>query len=222
MQNIEKYIKKPNAFKAELKRILDKNFDFQTIIGAFDEEARRDKVDLYRALTQEEVKEFNDALSDDDISEAVKELSDIFVVASVYGALQFGCNIVDHVREEPPFGEVNKIYVQEAAWKGQSEVTTVENIFTLANKMAQSFTFDFLPYLEAVIDNNFDKLPLIETVKDPDKDAKTIEEKSKGRYTGVSHEVIMDAEGNERYKFTDSNGKVMKPVGYETIKLDIE
>lgn len=221
-QYLNNYVKNSDRFKQELKRILDKNFDFQTLIGAFDKDQRETKTELYRNLTLEELKEFNEALEAQDINEAVKELADVFVVGSVFGNLKLEEDYLDHVKDLYVTG-LSKLTLDEEDWDGGVwEACTVQNLMEDSISMARSFTFDFLPYLEAVIDNNFEKLPLVSSVKDPNKDAQAIEKGSKGRYSGVGYSIIEDAEGNQRYKFVDGNGKLMKAVGYETIKFEIE
>lgn len=221
-QYFEQHTNSAPIYRQKLRRILDKNFDFQRLIGAYEEETFLEKINLYRALTQEEVKEFNEALANKDLNEAVKELADIFVVASVYGDLYSSNTMLGYIRDVPNAAGIHQLVIADKNWSGQAEINTIEYIFDCATMMSRSFNFDFLPYLEAVIDNNFDKLPLVESVEDPEKDAKAIEEGSNGRYKRVTFEEVIDLLGNKRYKFIDINGKIMKPVGYETVKFDIK
>lgn len=214
----KKYVNDKTNYQHEMQRILDKNLDFQTLIGAFDSDKHLDKIALYRDLTKEEVREFNEALDAQDINEAVKELADIFVVVSVYGKLQYNYTSTRFSSGET-HPSIHKLTIQEEKWRSFHEVNTVSYLFEAVTAMSKSFNFNFLPYLEAVIDNNFDKLPLKSSVEDPEKDAKAIEELHGGRYSGVTYHEILDAEGNERYKFVDGNGKLMKPIGYETVNF---
>lgn len=221
-QYFEQYTNAAPIYRQKLRRILDKNFDFQRLIGAYDEASFLEKLNLYRNLTQEEVREFNQALSDNDLNEAVKELADIFVVASVYGDLYSTNTLLGYISDVPNAEGIHQLTISYKNWNGQAEINTIEYIFDCAVMMSRGFNFDFLPYLEAVIDNNFDKLPLVGSVEDPEEDAKAIEEGSNGRYKGVTFEEVVDSEGKKRYKFIDINGKIMKPVGYETVKFDIK
>ena len=221
-QYFEQHTNAAPIYRQKLRRILDKNFDFQRLIGAFDEDSFMEKLNLYRSLTQEEVKEFNQALSDNDLNEAVKELADIFVVASVYGDLYSTNTMLGYIRDVPNTEGIHQLVIADKNWSGQAEINTIEYIFDCATMMSRSFNFDFLTYLDAVIDNNFDKLPLVESVEDPERDAKAIEEGSNGRYKGVTFEEVVDNSGNKRYKFVSGHGKVLKPIGYETIKFDIK
>lgn len=222
MANLDKYIKNSVDYKQELTRILAKNHNFQSIIGAFEESELEAKTELYKNLLQEEVDEFNQAVEDDDVGEIIKELADIFVVGAVYAKLALDYDYVNHVRDVMHVNGVYKFNFCDKDWDDPWIVNTIEEVLTSTIMMSRSFNFDFLPYLEAVIDNNFDKLPLVDSVEDPEKDAKTIETNSEGRYSGVVYETIQDAEGNERYKFLSDKGKLLKPLGYETIKFEFE
>lgn len=221
-QQFSKYINTAPAYRQRLRHILDKNFDFQRLIGAFDEGTLSDKINLYRNLTKEEVEEFNEAMSSNDINEVVKELADIFVVASVYGKLQLDANMINSVKDVPNADGINRISILETNWGGLSEANTIERIFDSAVIMSRTFNFDFLQYLEAVIEDNFSKLPLADSIEDPEKDAIAIEKLHEGRYSGVKYDTVSDALGNKRYKFTDKRGKLLKPLGYEAIKFDIK
>ena len=143
-QYFEQHTNSAPIYRQKLRRILDKNFDFQRLIGAYEEETFLEKINLYRNLTQEEVKEFNDALSDKDLNEAVKELADIFVVASVYGELNSTNTMLGYIRDVPNAAGIHQLVIADKNWSGQAEINTIEYIFDCATMMSRSFNLSLI------------------------------------------------------------------------------
>lgn len=151
---------------------------------------------LQRKWCEEEWNEFIEATHSGNVKSILKEYSDCIVVFSYHNYLMKELGVEDFINEA-----VNALFVCLLDMPDYTFVGKGDEIFNNA--------------FNAVMESNYSKFPLIEEIDSPEQECKDIEERSNGRYTGVTFKTVEDNEGNKRYVFKDSNGKIVKPKTYK-------
>lgn len=149
-----------------------------------------------RKLCEEEWKEFTEATYSSDVDSILKEYSDCIVVFSYHSYLMKELKVEGFID-----AAINALYYCLTETQTYSFSEEADEIF--------SNVFDL------VMESNYSKFPMITEIDSPDQECKDIEERSNGRYTGVTFKTVEDNEGNKRYVFKDSNGKIVKPKTYK-------
>lgn len=192
---------------------------------------KQTELDLQFSFVKEEFNELCDALEVCDKKEVIDAACDLFVVASYALLIKTGrCGQFDRAMvPQKKFSLGDLSYNIHAC-----EITAASLEHVLSDVVALCFTLDTnLAYnMEQVLDSNDSKYPTLRQMKAiyPDQgadidliltmEAKAIEKRSKGRYTGVVP-VVSDegATDDSRVVFFDSNGKIMKPSTFVEPKI---
>lgn len=175
---------------------------------------------LQKKLVQEEIDELELAVIQKDKVEVLDALCDIFVVGSYYYYLQSQGDIKD-----PSFNILTPLSGIDYYTSLIFDFKTLDNGFMLTQDVcALLYQFDGFSSagLNAVLESNDSKFPDVNDFgKQKNKreeklkyECKAIEERSEGRYTGITYEIL----GN-KVVFLDSNLKIMKPSTFKPVNL---
>lgn len=204
-------------FLPNYKQYADSVVTFNTVIDTVSFKEKKDKVALQQKLIEEEYDELIEAYALKDKGDFLKELCDLFVVSSY---MLYLIN-TDWYKDEAAFCADNGFgsppFHTPLSFLGDMIIVKDwRTVVKIVVGLLTSLDADVRKALQLVNQNNIDKFMLYEEDEDEvyNHMANAIEQSSDGRYTNVGWVL-----SNDYVVFTDSNGKVMKPIGYKKVNL---
>lgn len=172
----------------------------------------------WELVVEEGGTELVDAFVAKDKKEFLDAVVDTFVVATYYDYLKYGDKPYSKVFMEGVDNcsllDINFLVHKLQVYIRLGDITGVHKMtFALMNKLDA----DVEGALEEVLRSNWSKFVTFNAKDEEvyDKECKRIEEVSEGRYTGVKWDVR-----DNLVVFTDSNGKIVKPMTYSPPELE--
>ena len=180
--------------------------------------------DLQRDLCKEEFKEAFEAYESGDEEEFISEVCDLFVVMSYYYNREFG-HCPSYTTYLKTYEDYGVQYVRDI--KGL--LNTAHGMFEIGRFSPYRYVRQILAQYEkaesimtAKLLSNWSKLPTTALFRsevgythlrnDLEKECLAIEERSNGRYSGVTYQLVAGKE--PRLVFQANTGKIVKPCTY--------
>lgn len=163
-------------------------------------------IDFQKKLVKDELDEMMEAFENKDATELLKEMCDVFVVASYWHFLTTG------KKEKPQVLMLPALYDIDYFTQIKYDFETLESPYLVLQDimiLLNSFNADTTSALLEVIDSNYSKFPFTSEIYNTDIECKRIEEEFKGRYKGVTVQTF-----NDHLIFKSDAGKILKPVTY--------